>query len=57
MLHILFLILKIIGILLLVVLGLILSVLAVVLFVPVRYPWTGTADYIWTMGWKKKRKN
>lgn len=37
MLHILFLILKIIGILLLVVLGLILSVLAVVLFVPVRY--------------------
>ena len=37
MLHILFLILKIIGILLLVVLGLILSVLAVVLLIPVRY--------------------
>ena len=37
MLHILFLILKIIGILLLIVLGLILSVLAIVLFVPVRY--------------------
>ena len=37
MLHILFLILKIIGILLLIVLGIILSVLAIVLFVPVRY--------------------
>lgn len=37
MLHILFLILKIIGILLLIVLGLILSVLAIVLFAPVRY--------------------
>ena len=37
MLHILFLILKIIGILLLIVLGVILSVLAIVLFVPVRY--------------------